>query len=193
MTHERKQSLRKELIDRRKALDAEAFKANSLAITEHIRALPEWKNAREVLVYWPVRNEVDTRPLIAELWQREATVLLPRCRKNQPGIMDLACVTCEADLKPGMYSIMEPDADRCPVPDNYSPDVALIPGVGYDEKGFRLGYGGGYYDRILARTGMKQCFTIGLSHDFQRIKSLPVEQWDKPVRAVCTEKAIWRI
>lgn len=193
MNGEHKTLLRQELLNRRIALDTDAVRRASLAITETIRALPEWKNAAQVLLYWPVRNEVDTRPLMTDLWQRGAEVLLPRCREGQPGIMDLACVSCEEDLRPGMFSIMEPDTARCSVMYEFRPDMALIPGVGYDAAGNRLGFGGGYYDRLLSETGMEQTLTIGLCYEFQLVETLPVEAWDRAVKAICTEKALCRI
>lgn len=188
-----KETLRTSLLARRSALAPEDVRAASVAVAHAIRALPEWKNAREVLLYWPVRNEVDTRSLMVELWQRGATVLLPRCRRNHPGVMDIACVNGEHDLRPGMYSIMEPHQDRCPALEDFQPDLALIPGVGFDAAGYRLGFGGGYYDRLLAQPGMGDTLCIGLCHEFQRVKKLPVETWDKPVNLICSEKSICRI
>ncbi len=190
---ETKEALRTSLLARRSALTSGQVRSASIVVADAIRSLPEWKNAREVLLYWPVRNEVDTRSLMVELWQRGATVLLPRCRRNHPGIMDLACVSGEQDLKPGMYSIMEPHQNRCPALENYQPDLALIPGVGYDGKGYRLGFGGGYYDRLLAEPGMQETLCIGLCHEFQRIEKLPVEVWDRPVDVVCSEENLCRI
>lgn len=193
MTHEIKALLREELLERRSSLGVDTVREASLAVTRSIRSLPEWQNARQVLLYWPVRHEVDTRPLMAELWQRGVQVLLPRCREGQPGIMDLACVGCETDLRPGMFSIMEPDEATCPVMHEYEPDLAFIPGVGFDQRGFRLGFGGGYYDRLLAESCMEQTLTIGLCYGFQKLVELPVEEWDRPVRAICTEKELCRI
>ncbi|WP_147819427.1 5-formyltetrahydrofolate cyclo-ligase [Salidesulfovibrio onnuriiensis] len=193
MNKDQKAALRRELLERRKALTAETVRRASLAVAGAIRCLSEWKNARQVLLYWPVRGEVDTRPLMAELWQRGVEVLLPRCREAQPGIMDLACVSCETDLRPGMFAIMEPNEATCPVMHEYEPDVALIPGVGYAPDGTRLGFGGGYYDRLLAEPCMRQTLTIGLCYEFQKLDKLPAEDWDQPVRAICTENELCRI
>ena len=71
-------------------------------IAERVRALSEWKNAYSVLLYWPIKNEIDTRALLAELWERGAMALLPRCRPDQPGFMDLCACTCEDDLTEGV-------------------------------------------------------------------------------------------
>lgn len=178
------------MLDRRKGLAPEDAASRSLAVAANIRSLSEWKNAREVLVYWPARNEVDVRPLVAELWQRGDRVLLPRCRPEQPGCMDLACVTCGEDLVPGMYEIMEPDK-ACPIVADFTPDLALVPGVAFDRDGNRLGHGGGYYDRLLASPGMADCVTIGVCYEFQLVDEIHAEQWDIPVRMIAEEERIW--
>lgn len=163
----------------------------SLNVVHHVRSLPEWRNAHEVLAYWPAKNEVDVRPLIVELWQRGVRVLLPRCRPDQPGRMDLACVTCGEELVPGMYEIMEP-ASACPIADDFHPDIALVPGVAFDASGNRLGHGGGYYDRLLAVSAMQTCLTIGVCYAFQRVPRLDVEPWDVPVHLVADEDSLCR-
>lgn len=186
-----KQTLRTQLLARRRELDPHEAAERSHRVLEHVRALSEWKNAREVLAYWPARNEVDVRPLVADLWQRGVRVLLPRCRPEQPGRMDLACVTCHEELSPGMYEIMEPDK-ACPIMTDFSPDIALIPGVGFDPAGNRIGHGGGYYDRLLASDSMQECLTIGVCYAFQLTDHLQADQWDIPVRMVAHEDSICR-
>ena len=187
-----KSALRTKLLEERQALAPEQVRAASERIIERIRALPEWKNAAEALIYWPVRNEVDLRPLVAELWQRGACVMLPRCRPERNGEMDLACAACEADLAPGPFSIMEPDAGKCPPVQQCAPDIALIPGVGFDRKGHRLGFGGGYYDRLLCTEQMRKTLKIGIGYGFQLIDSIPVQPWDKPMNRICTDTELWR-
>jgi len=187
-----KPRLRQTLLARRQALTPAMVHAASMRVCERIRALDRWASAREVLLYWPVRGEVDTRALLAELWARKVTVLMPRCRPDAPGEMDIACATCESDLKPGMFSIMEPGAHNCPAVNRCEPDLALLPGVGFDRRGFRLGFGGGYYDRLLAGPDMAETLTVGLCHAFQLVDELPTEPWDKPVNLICTDEELCR-
>lgn len=186
-----KDKLRSELLGKRRAMGAHEAAQRSQAVLGQVRTLPEWKNAHEVLAYWPARNEVDVRPLIAELWQRGARVLLPRCHPEQPGHMDLACVTCGDDLVPGMYEIMEPHK-ACPIVQDFRPDLALIPGVAFDHGGNRLGQGGGYYDRLLAGESMSDCLTVGVCYAFQFVQHLDADPWDIPVRTVAHEDATCR-
>lgn len=188
-----KDRLRKALVERRMGLTPEEVRLASLAVAERIRALPEWKNAWSVLLYWPIKNEVDTRPLLEELWERGANALLPRCRPEQPGFMDLCACTCEEDLAEGAFHIMEP-APCCATSEDsgepFVPDLVLVPAVAFDAHGYRLGFGGGYYDRLLARPEMDEAVTIGLCYEFQRLPVLPTNAWDEPVQAVCTEREL---
>jgi len=189
-----KDKIRRKLIASRKAMTREQVAELSARIADQVRTMEEWQSAGEVLLYWPILNEVDTRPLITDLWQRGARVLLPRCRPGQPGMMDLACVTCEQELAEGMYSIMEP-IEACEVIDvtteNFNPDLALIPGVSFDQRGYRIGYGGGYYDRLLEGPAMGRAMKVGLCYEHLFVKKLPHEDWDRPVNAICTEVRVW--
>ncbi len=107
MQQDEKKKLRETLLKRRTALTKEQVRDGSQGAVELIRTLAEWKNACEVLIYWPIRGEVDVRPLSMELWQRGCRVLMPRCRPDAYGQMDIACAACEDDLTPGAFSIMD--------------------------------------------------------------------------------------
>jgi 5-formyltetrahydrofolate cyclo-ligase len=190
----KKEKIRRELLQQRKEMTKGQVATLSAGISEQIRSLEEWQRAKEVLLYWPIMNEVDTRPLISELWQRGVRVLLPRCKPGQPGMMDLVCVTCEQELAAGMYSIMEPVAG-CEVIDvgaeNFRPDLAILPGISFDRQGFRMGYGGGYYDRLLEGPQMGRALKVGLCYEHLFVKKLPKEAWDRPVNTICTEEQTW--
>ncbi|MBG0791011.1 MAG: 5-formyltetrahydrofolate cyclo-ligase [Desulfovibrionaceae bacterium] len=192
MADTNKNALRAKLLQRRRALTPERVREGSERIIERLRALREWRNAAEALIYWPVNNEVDLRPLVTELWQRGACVLLPRCRPERNGEMDLACAACEADLTPGPFSIMEPDAGKCPPVQECSPAIALIPGVGFDRAGNRLGFGGGYYDRLLSTEQMRRTLKVGICYGFQVVDGLPADPWDRPMDLICTDDELWR-
>ena len=85
----------------------------------------------------------------------------------------------------------EPDPQHCALVDPQTCECILIPGVGFDRQGFRLGFGGGYYDRLLARVGPKTR-TIGLAYDYQILDALPRDTHDQSVQVVCTDKeVIW--
>lgn len=189
-----KEILRKQLLKQRSALEKKEVESRSLSVVDSVKKLKAWNEAEEVLLYWPVRNEVDIRPLAESLWNRGAKVLLPCCRQDCPGLMDIGVVSAESDLIDGAYSIKEPDRNKCEFPQSVSPDIVIVPGVGFDRNGFRIGFGGGYYDRFLSRPETAECLTVGVCYEFQIVESVPVESWDKPVHAICTEgEIIWPI
>lgn len=187
---------RTSLLELRAGLDPQAREALSEQILQQVRGLKRWASARCVLLYAPIRNEVDTQPLMDELFSRGVRVLLPRCRPDAPGEMDLACPNCPEELVRGAYGIPEPDPVACPpLPElnrETAPDVALVPGVGFDRLGYRLGYGQGYYDRLLASEAMAACLSLGLGYHFQLVDQLPRDPWDVPLRGVATDKEfVW--
>jgi len=187
-----KNGLREAMLTRRKALPRADITALSARILERIRELPAWADADAVLAYMPVKGEVDVRPLLDELWARGSKVLLPRCRPGEDGAMDLACPASAGDIRPGAFGIPEPDPDACPAEAGARPDLILAPGVAFDHRGFRLGYGGGYYDRLLAGPGMAEALVAAPAYGFQVVDALPDDPWDKPVHCVITEdETIW--
>ncbi|MFW6243582.1 MAG: 5-formyltetrahydrofolate cyclo-ligase [Desulfovibrionales bacterium] len=187
-----KTSLRKELAVRRRALSPEQVARRSSSVHKLLEGLDSWRRAREVMLYLPVNNEVDTWPLARKLWQRDVRVLLPRCRPGCPGVMDLACVAGDAEILPGSYGVPEPDPSRCQALESVSPDCIVVPGVGLDRMGFRMGYGAGYYDRFLSRPEVAGSLTIGLAYRFQVVDTLPRDPWDQPVDVLITEtEVLW--
>jgi 5-formyltetrahydrofolate cyclo-ligase len=104
--------------------------------------------------------------------------------------MDLAYVKQAQEIKPGAFNIPEPDRNVCQMLETFSPDIILLPGVGFDRQGFRLGYGGGYYDRFLTHPQLSQTLFLGIAFDFQLTDELPVEAWDKPVHGIITDREI---
>lgn len=180
-----KKSIRDQIRTKRRALSKTAVRAESDRICAHVLALPELHEASSVLLYLPIQGEVDTWPLCHHCWASGLEVLLPRCRANEPGLMDFFIVTDSSQLGPGTYGITEPlpnKARLCPAP---KPEILFIPAVAFDSQGYRLGFGGGYYDRFLASS---ECLglTIGLAYDFQILPNLPVEPWDFPVDIIIT-------
>jgi len=185
-----KADLRRTLLARRRALPETWVQEASQAIQAAIMALPAFEQAREVLLYMAVRNEVRTNLLLDTLLRRGARVLLPRCEVGNTGAMHLACLTCSEELRPGSYGIPEPDPARCARIEDFAPDMALVPGVAFDRQGRRLGHGGGYYDRLLASPALARTLLLAPAYAFQVLDELPVEPWDRPVHCLITENDI---
>ncbi|MFP5221323.1 MAG: 5-formyltetrahydrofolate cyclo-ligase [Acidobacteriota bacterium] len=188
-----KQALRKAMLARRRALAPDRVRDASLRAAARVETLDAWRQAREVLVYLAFGGEIETAALLDPLFRRGVRVLAPRCRPEQAGRLDVACLTCISQLAPGAYGIPEPHPELCPALDDFSPDAALIPAVAFDRRGGRLGFGQGYYDRLLAGPEFRKTFLIGLAHGFQVVDALPVDPWDRPVHAVVSDEEIIRI
>lgn len=181
--------MRAEMLARR-----EAAASSTLGVGEAVQAAlmadPIWKSARLVALYMAFKGEVGTDLLLRDAWARGRRVLLPRCGE-QKGFMELVPCSGLEDLQPGRYGMLEPRSD---VPawawddPALTPDFMVVPGVAFDRKGRRLGFGGGYYDRALARPAMAGCRLTGLAFSWQVVDELPWEAWDRPVHGLCTEE-----
>jgi len=167
-----KAALRRLFREKRNALSPEAHAALSLDACRLIQTLPLWQGSRTVLAYWPMGSELDIRPLLRLAWQEGKRLLLPRCVFHPRGLA-LCPVKSEAELLPGAYGIPEPTPGIGPVPP-CQVDLALVPVVAMDEDGFRLGNGGGFYDRLLPRISC--AYLVGF--DQQRTQALPREAHD---------------
>ncbi|SMF32863.1 5-formyltetrahydrofolate cyclo-ligase [Desulfovibrio gilichinskyi] len=187
-----KNEIRSSLLTQRGKLSKSEVESMSRKIVSSVQSHAEWKNAAEVLLYWPIKNEVDVTPLFRDALESGKKVYMPCCRRDEPGIMDFGVVRAEEDLLQGSFGIKEPCRSKCEFPDAISPDVMIIPGVGFDRKGYRIGFGGGYYDRFLAHPQKAGSLAVGVCYYFQLVDNIAVEEWDKPVQLICTDKdVIW--
>lgn len=182
-TNEAKAVVRRVMLARRAVLSVESVVAWSQAILDHALALPDLEEARSAFVYVSIEREVDTRPLIAALLDRDVTVAVPFIAG--PGVIEAHCIASLDELMPGRYGIPAP---RHPHPLTDAPDVCLAPAVALTEQCQRLGMGGGYYDRYLAshRPGV----TIALAYEMQVVPHIPTETVDRPVDTIVTERRV---
>lgn len=140
-------------------------------------------NASVVLMYASFGTELGTDMIIDKLLSRKKTVALPLCGDN--GKMTFHVINSISELNTGMYGIREPDKSF-PVPDIDRNTVCVVPGLAFTEKGGRLGYGGGYYDRFTAEN--PDIFTVGLTYEELVVPYLPIMSHDLSVNAVVTEE-----
>lgn len=170
------------------ALSAEQVRVLSARIHGHLVGHQAWRSSRVLLGYASFRQEVDTFPLLAEALAEGKELVLPRVdprarRLNLLRVRDLA-----ADLEPGYQGIPEPRPGRCAPADPGAIDLVLVPGLVFDRRGFRLGYGGGYYDRLLP--SLSGALRVGLAFSLQVVDELPVLAHDLPVDVLVTEEGI---
>lgn len=180
--------LRRAMIRRRRALCETERLALSLAAQRRLLADPLWQKARCAALYMALAGETDTSALLEDAWAKGRTVLLPLCSATEKGRMDFYPCPGRHALRPGFRGILEPDPTLAPTAP--TPDLLILPGVAFDRQGFRLGMGGGYYDRFLSRSPWPGVPCLGLAFGFQVVDSLPHEAWDLPVHAIGTEKEL---
>jgi len=180
-----KEVLRQQMREAKKQ-HQEQLAGMSEAVVEKLHGMMESRNVRTVMAYWPLKDEVDIRPLIDRLVEQGRTVVLPKVLDDET--MELRRYTSRDDLREGAFHIMEPVGEL--FTDYEAIDVALVPGMAFDAAGHRLGRGKGYYDRFLAEH-LAPCplplapRLIGACFPFQRVAEVPSEEHD-----VCMDEIV---
>jgi 5-formyltetrahydrofolate cyclo-ligase len=182
--HDAKRALRDQVIAARDALDPQDRVVASVAIAARICALPSFWRAQCILLTLPFRSEWDTRPLFAAALAGGKTIALPRVNA-ETRMLDLHGVTDHAThTAPGYRGIPEPGV-TLPRIDIGAIDWVLVPGVAFDVAGRRLGYGGGYYDRLLALLTPGTPRVAG-AYDLQVVPQVPAAPHDLTVDIIAT-------
>ena len=139
-------------------------------------------NLKNIGGYYPFNHEIDDLEILELLEKKNFKISLPIIKKNNQ--MDFFKWSCNDPLKINKYGIPEPLSSKI-----FYPDILLVPLVGYDDKLNRLGYGGGFYDRYIEKIEkVKKVIKIGLAFSFQKLKSVPINQYDKKLDFIITEK-----
>lgn len=155
---------------------------------------PEIIRAESVAVFLSFDGELDTSPLIQQLWQQGKRVYLPVLHPFCAGHLLFLRYAPDTELVRNHLKIMEPRLDVRQVLPLPQLDILLTPLVAFDHQGQRLGMGGGFYDRTLQyRKQMSRGpYPIGLAHDCQQVDALPVESWDIPLPEIITPSRHWQ-
>ncbi|MFC4558816.1 5-formyltetrahydrofolate cyclo-ligase [Virgibacillus kekensis] len=143
----------------------------------------EWKLADVIGITISNGFEWNTRPIIEEAWKEGKTVCVPKCHPKQRS-MDFHELHTYDQLEVVYYSLLEPDPKKTQKVKKDFIDVLVVPGLLFDKKGYRIGFGGGYYDRFLTDFPNK---TISLASNVQLVDELPAETFDIPVKKIITE------
>jgi len=184
-----KVALRRAVLARRDALSAAERAEHSRCITEALRRLPEVAQARRILAYLSFASEFDTAALIDALRAGGARIVLPRVERAQRSLSLYAVDDFDTDLAPGVWGIREPNPDRCERVVRESLDLVIAPGVAFTPRGDRLGYGGGFYDRLLGDWPQRPPIVAG-TFEAQIVDTLPLDPHDVPVDRVVTQARV---
>ena len=184
---ETKAYLRETVLRRRDAMDAATRTALSRAILGEISALAAYRAAGAVLAYAGFGSELETDAFLRRTLDEGKTLLLPRVdRRNR--LLDVYEVgDLVGDLEAGTWGIREPRPDRCAMYDPAAADFVLLPGLAFDARGRRLGYGGGFYDRLLSGSLSPRAWLVAGAFEVQMVEEVPMDEHDVPMDAVVTE------
>lgn len=180
--------LRKELINQRQMLSRVEWQAKSEQICRNLASNPLWQQATNILAYFSYRQEPDLSPLFKKASLQKQWGF-PRCLDKS---LTWHWWHTPQILVPNKYNILEPLATNSPI-EPKQVDLLLVPTVSCDRAGYRLGYGGGYYDRLLSNPDWQNIPTIGITFEFAYLDKLPVEAWDMTLNNICTEKTISKV
>ena len=186
-----KAALRRDVIGRRDAWDTAARAAASARITGHILTLECFRRARCILAYASIGSEFDTAALLSHVMKGKK-LALPRVDRIHRALQLFFVTNLDGDLQPGVWGIREPRPDRCVPAPAEEIDLVLAPGVAFTRRGERLGYGAGYYDRLIARftPPAPRPLIVAAAFDMQMVPDVPLSTTDQPVDYVVTETAI---
>ena len=181
-----KVSLRQELKNLRECLSPAQRAAAAMAAEAKILDLPEWKKAQVVCLYASFKGELPTTQFLHKVLNSEKRCVLPKV--NSEGQPELYEIKSFQDLELSSLEILEPKIN-CPRIHPTQIDFFLVPGIGFDRQGNRLGHGAGFYDRLLALAS-PTAFLLGYGYDFQVVDAIPHEAHDIVMHAMATPSQI---
>nr|WP_199311972.1 5-formyltetrahydrofolate cyclo-ligase [Phormidium tenue] len=186
LNHQAKSDLRRRLISARQSIPPQLWKQKSDRICAHLLNWSYFRQCRIILAYTSFRQEPDLSPLTAHHphWG------LPRCVDKNQLTWHYWSANSRWPLRKGSYGIIEPHP-KSPQVDLSLVDLVLVPAVACDVRGYRLGYGGGYYDRLLSQPPWQSIPTVGIVFEYARLPTLPKDVWDKPLAGVCSESGLF--
>jgi 5-formyltetrahydrofolate cyclo-ligase len=181
-----KHALRSGTLAKRRELTPQQVNCHSLALQQLFLALPVYQQAQVIALYAPIHHEVETRAVAIEALGSQKTLLYPAVQGNE---MQFRRVLGLQDLVPGRYGIPEPAGE---VWEPCRADLIVVPGVAFDLSGRRIGYGKGYYDKVL-HTLEGSGRLVGFCYDFQLFEEIVGEPHDVTMDMIVTETKVVRV
>ena len=179
--------IRKDLIKKRKQLSIKEVLEKSNQIKKRLFEIYEFKQASKILFYVSYNNEVYTHDMIKECMSNKKNVIIPISDKENRCLI-LSQLDNWNNLEPGSYGILEPGKYKIKKTSINKVDLIIVPGIGFDECGYRIGHGKGYYDTLLRNS--TKASHIGLAFESQIVKKIPIEAHDFPVHMIITERRV---
>ncbi|MHB1157789.1 MAG: 5-formyltetrahydrofolate cyclo-ligase [Phycisphaerales bacterium] len=188
-THDNKKSLRAELRAMLRCVPAAQLHIASAAACALLGETTEFERAACVMIFWPLAYEMDARSLAMLAWQRGKTVALPLVSYEQRHMIAVEIRSLGDSMQADRYGVKSP-TNAPPIPARMI-DLVIVPGLGFDLTGHRLGRGGGFYDRFLSRQNFRG-LTCGLTLEQQVVEHIPTQPHDVRLDMLATERRILR-
>ncbi len=184
-----KSEIRSDIAAIQNALSDSEIKENTKEIENRLFEFANFLESKITLLYINNSCEVNSLDIIKRCFDLYKIVVLPVPNASQYEMKLMKIDNIDKDLRPGAEGILEPDADHCKTVPIESIDIAIVPGIAFDEKGGRIGSGDGYYDRLIPKLPITTR-KVALSFESQIIQQVPVESHDRHVDIIITEKRI---
>jgi 5-formyltetrahydrofolate cyclo-ligase len=182
-----KKLLRKQMLDRMKELSKPEYEQLSYQIACRFYNSPLWRQAKTIGITVSKTPEADTWQIIRRAWEEGKRVAVPKCIPESKQMV-FRELTSFMDLESVFYGLWEPNPEKTDEIFSEEIDTLVVPGLAYMKNGFRLGFGGGYYDRFLEHYKGR---TVSLAFEMQFITGFPVEAHDRPVEMIITDQQVW--
>lgn len=179
-----KKSIRKDMLNKLNKLDRKEYAKLSQRIKERVITLDEFRQANIIGLTISRFPEVDTSPIIEAAWSLGKQIAVPKCLR-QTRELDFRLLMSYDDLEIVYGDLREPKVDKTDSVANEEIDLQIVPGVVFSDEGYRIGFGGGYYDRYMAHFEGK---AIALAFECQTGKLVPRESHDVPIGNIVTEE-----
>lgn len=179
--------MRKDMKEKLQAIPEDVFKKWSSDIAANLFSTDDWKQADTIAVTISRGTEVDTKAIIEKGWEEGKLIVVPKC---EPKLKDMTFRVLESfdQLEVVYYGLLEPMENETKAVSSSEINLILVPGLAYNQKGYRIGFGGGYYDRFLSKYDGR---TAALAfQEVQLVEELPIEEFDIPVNMIITNEQV---
>jgi 5-formyltetrahydrofolate cyclo-ligase len=187
-----RQQLRSELRARRNSLTPSEQSQAAQLLLRRLMSLPLFLRSQHVALYWATDGEIDLAPTVTQLWKMGKNCYLPVIHPTQKRKLWFVTYGPDSKLKPNRFNIPEPDHRHASKIPAKLLDLVLVPLVGFDASGARLGMGGGYYDSTFSFKRQKEQgkpWLFGVAHECQQVSQINTEPWDIPLFGIVTDKS----
>ncbi len=191
MIPEDKARLRKKIIRIRDSIDLDKKRKKDSEIEKNLFLQDEFKNSRYIMCFASFRSEPNTYIIIQKALNLSKRVILPKVNIEEQKLI-LYGIKNLNELIPGYMNIPEPDAHQSRIFDANLLDIIIMPGIAFDEKGGRLGFGGGYYDKFIHSIDKKPPLIV-IAYDEQIVDKVPVLEHDIRVDKIITDKRVIKV